>query len=536
MSSTAPTSPPPPTTSPPPPTPSPAPPTGTVRRTGDRVVGGVAAALGRSWGIDPVLVRILFIVGTFAAGIGALLYLVLWISLPLVDAPPPPDSTVHRRGPAFWLGAAVVTIGGIIALAGLPARNIFVPLALVALGVALWQRPGTSDTAPGETPVHAVGTTPTTAQATTPATDQATAPTAATRATTNAAWQPPTVPGRGGSAVTDTAAWSAAPRSTAWRHVPEVRWWTPPAPRPRPSWLGPITVAVALVAAGVVALLGQADVLAPSGTDLLAVALLVLAGGLVVGAFVGRARWLALPALALSALLAVGGLGVPLQWLGDVNVGEQALAPVAIDDTLRVEHLVGVVTVDLSDTAIDQGDRVEVDVGAGEVRVLVPDDVDVQLTGDLRAGTVETVAPLVRDGTRDPDWPYLVAVLEDDDVPTRFVHRLAAADDPATAPTLFLDVSGGFAEVEVLRGVDRSRLLQGGGSRLDPPDDIGLDGAFVPSGWGPGDTWSWEAPATSGGSFDLRMDEGVDGGPDGGQDGGSVDVTVPGDAETDGGS
>lgn len=48
-----------------------------------RLIGGVCSGLGDFFGVDPWVVRIVFIVLTVApAGIGLLLYLVLWLLMP----------------------------------------------------------------------------------------------------------------------------------------------------------------------------------------------------------------------------------------------------------------------------------------------------------------------------------------------------------------------------------------------------------------------------------------------------------------------
>jgi phage shock protein PspC (stress-responsive transcriptional regulator) len=47
-----------------------------------RVIGGVCSGMGAYWDIDPVIVRILFVVTTLAGGIGALVYLILYIVIP----------------------------------------------------------------------------------------------------------------------------------------------------------------------------------------------------------------------------------------------------------------------------------------------------------------------------------------------------------------------------------------------------------------------------------------------------------------------
>ena len=55
-----------------------------------RVIGGVAGGLAEYFGIDPTIIRILFILLTFMGGGGILLYLILWIVVPERYVPPMP--------------------------------------------------------------------------------------------------------------------------------------------------------------------------------------------------------------------------------------------------------------------------------------------------------------------------------------------------------------------------------------------------------------------------------------------------------------
>lgn len=48
----------------------------------DRVAGGVAAGLGEYLGLDPIIIRIIFIILTITHGMGVLLYIILWIVIP----------------------------------------------------------------------------------------------------------------------------------------------------------------------------------------------------------------------------------------------------------------------------------------------------------------------------------------------------------------------------------------------------------------------------------------------------------------------
>jgi phage shock protein C len=48
-----------------------------------KVFGGVAGGIAEYFDIDPVIIRLLFVVIAFAGGGGAVVYLILWIALPL---------------------------------------------------------------------------------------------------------------------------------------------------------------------------------------------------------------------------------------------------------------------------------------------------------------------------------------------------------------------------------------------------------------------------------------------------------------------
>ena len=54
-----------------------------IRRSrANRRVAGVAGGLGRHLDIDPVILRVAFVVLTFFGGVGLLLYVALWLLLP----------------------------------------------------------------------------------------------------------------------------------------------------------------------------------------------------------------------------------------------------------------------------------------------------------------------------------------------------------------------------------------------------------------------------------------------------------------------
>ena len=55
------------------------------RNTKNKIIGGVCSGLARHLGIEPLLVRLGFVFMFLWAGIGPLLYLLLWILMPKDD-------------------------------------------------------------------------------------------------------------------------------------------------------------------------------------------------------------------------------------------------------------------------------------------------------------------------------------------------------------------------------------------------------------------------------------------------------------------
>ncbi|MCA9976691.1 MAG: PspC domain-containing protein [Anaerolineales bacterium] len=53
-----------------------------TRSNSDKMVGGVAAGLADYLNIDPVIVRLIFVLLTLKSGVGPMLYLILWLLMP----------------------------------------------------------------------------------------------------------------------------------------------------------------------------------------------------------------------------------------------------------------------------------------------------------------------------------------------------------------------------------------------------------------------------------------------------------------------
>jgi phage shock protein C len=51
----------------------------------DKMLGGVCGGLGEHLNIDPTIVRLVFIILALAGGPGILIYIILWLIMPLDD-------------------------------------------------------------------------------------------------------------------------------------------------------------------------------------------------------------------------------------------------------------------------------------------------------------------------------------------------------------------------------------------------------------------------------------------------------------------
>jgi hypothetical protein len=157
-----------------------------------------------------------------------------------------------------------------------------------------------------------------------------------------------------------------------------------------------VTLALALLAGGITALV----LLAAGGlTDLpvlLGVLLTVLGGGLLVGAFTRAGRGL-IPVALLTIAVTWGALAAPLDRIAAGPPQNLRLAPTTPGELLpRYESGVGTVELDLHrmDLSVPPGAAVtpvatRIDAGLGTVEILVPRDADVRLTAESGLGTVE---------------------------------------------------------------------------------------------------------------------------------------------------
>jgi hypothetical protein len=153
--------------------------------------------------------------------------------------------------------------------------------------------------------------------------------------------------------------------------------------RRRRRFLGPLVLGGLLIWGGA-AWLGGVKL-----QDGLAIALVILGGGFVLGAFVGGSRALVFPAFVVGAALVFTSI-VDIPW--DGGIGDRRWE---VDEAseLRSDYEVGIGqgTLDLTELTLGAGRHREVhaSVGIGELRVIVPDDLNLEVTTHVGAGDID---------------------------------------------------------------------------------------------------------------------------------------------------
>ncbi|MFN2495785.1 MAG: PspC domain-containing protein [Pseudonocardiaceae bacterium] len=364
----------------------------------DRKVGGVAAAIANRYRIDPVLVRVAFVVATLFSGVGLLLYLLGWLLLPAQDDEVSAAESLLGRGRSSM--SPVLTV--LLSLALIPAAgvvlggNAFGVVGLAAAGAAVFLL-HRSRAALGQAPM------PHTQQTVTGAGSDRPVP---------PAWDP----------------LGAAP--FAW-DLPEPAPVPPPLPPPARgprSKVTPITLGLALLAGGIASALWPAL----AAAHILAIVLAVVGLGLVIGSLVRGGRGLiaiALPLALLTWVLAA----VPVSGLQMTERRWTAATVAQVQP--RYELTMGAGILDLTELrmADDQTVTSTVVLGTGDLRVILPPQVDAQVA--CRAGLGE-VRCLGRDSSG---------------LDAEVVARSTGTDGPGGG-TLILNVRAGSGVVKVERG------------------------------------------------------------------------------------
>ena len=397
---------------------------GRLRRSvGDRKVAGVAAGLARHLDVDPMIVRVAFVVLAFFGGSGLLAYVAMWVLVPEEGSERVPLGLDERGRTvalvAVAVMAALAAIGDTADSWWYPA---FWPLALVALVVAAVLMRREAGDRPGGPPQTSAGPVPGVPGAV-----------------------GPMVPATGGPLPADGPPPGSPPDDAA-RYAPEMalpygvgdyppyppggRPEQPPAAAGRrrrgPVLFWPVLAVTVLALAG----LGVVDAsgAAVPGSAYPALVVAITGAGLVVGAFLGRAGGLI--ALGLVAALLTAG-GVAAERLGGDRVALKPTTSAAVPASYH--HPAGELVLDLggvTDPEALDGRLLQVTGEVGRIEVVLPGEVAAEVTASV-------------DGPGRVD----IAGTTDEGIENRVATRLEG--DPVPEAHLVLDVRLEVGEVVV---------------------------------------------------------------------------------------
>ena len=332
-----------------------------------RIVAGVAQGFANRYDVPVLLIRVIFVLLTFAGGLGVALYAAGWFLIRSVDEAETPAQRIFSGASTTrsWLGIGLVFLAILILLDNFTflSTGIVWSVGLLVVGVLLYtgdlprlvRNEGANDQKEG---VQQMTTTQ-------------------TPVTTAVEPVGPSGPGDTGSGPPPT------PTPTPPVLPP------PPAKPKETSYLGRITIGVMLVSLGVLAILDNIPgvPIEPQPRHYMALATVVIGLGLIVGGFVGRARWLIL----IAALLVPTLLFSPVfeyDWNSeefDRTVSPDTFAE--LEDSYALD--VGNMVIDLTDLPWD-GETVDLEarVDAGNIEIWIPPGVGLEGEASVDVGHV----------------------------------------------------------------------------------------------------------------------------------------------------
>ena len=358
---------------------------GRLRRSvSDRKVAGVAGGLARHLDVDPLLLRVAFVVLAFFGGAGLLLYGACWLLVPEEGSD---EAAITLDDRSRTLALLVVGVLAAFALLG-DSWGVFWfpwPLAIIALVVLLF----------------------------------------VTRKDRRAKTPPP---GSGGGAVTggDPSTYEGtASDGGTWTNQGPSHYVAPPRdPRRRGPILFWFTLALIALAIGI---LGMVDVAGVAVADSAYPALAVGITGLMllVGSLFGRAGGLIL--LGLVATVGMAASTVAGEWEGD-RITETPVSSSEVQNTY--DFGAGELVLDLTEVRDPEeldGRQIRIEGGAGRIELLVPEDMNVEVNGEVGGPGAITLFGNERGGI---------------DTTSHGLH-----DAGSDAPTLTLDAELGVGEI-----------------------------------------------------------------------------------------
>lgn len=353
---------------------------GLVRPRQGRYLGGVCAAVGRATNTDPVLWRVLLAVTSFF-GIGLLLYLAGWLLIPGEGDTASPLEALFGRGRSSTSPLVVILLGvfAILVLGFMLTDGFRGPLLVVAGvlgGVLLLNRNAQAHPGPVAAAPPPTAAPPPAPSAAPPFSAAYTAPSAAPPG-----YRPPFAP---------HGPYAAGPPPEP-PYPPVADQPKPPRPPRERSKLGLITFSVLLLALGLLAGLDLTTGWDIAASGYFATLLAVVGVGLLVGAWIGRARWLIALGVLLAIALGIASVGERVDWDGGRVGGDTTWRPATYAELQpSYEQSFGTAELDLRQINFTgQNAEVDVELNAGDMTVLLPPNVDTTVRVEVNAGNAE---------------------------------------------------------------------------------------------------------------------------------------------------
>jgi phage shock protein PspC (stress-responsive transcriptional regulator) len=360
----------------------------------DRVVAGVCGGVARQLGIDPLLVRVVTAV-LVVFGAGVVLYAVAWLLLPMDDGTPSVGQQAVSTGAARSSTKTVLLAVALTIVATLGLGAAFSHwdgpflIALAVGGLLAWLL--LRDRRDERAPVSGYGLPQNQQTA-----GYTTSASAAGPVTLSKQPEGPAEPPAGWDATTPPPPYPQAgyqppvgPPAGPYAYQPPATPPPPPAPRRPHSALFSVTMSLVLVGLGTLKLIDLAGTHIPAGAYP-ALALTIIGLGLLVGTWIGRSRGLI--AMGVIAVVLTGAVSAGDAW-DDHERGrvDLRLTPSSLAELPTSQDFgSGSVRYDLTRLDFTGVDRsLKLSVGAGEIVVIVPSDVDVTATASMGVGQVD---------------------------------------------------------------------------------------------------------------------------------------------------
>jgi phage shock protein PspC (stress-responsive transcriptional regulator) len=388
----------------------------TLHRAGnDRIFAGVAGGLGEHFGVNAWWFRWAFIFLALFAGVGIFVYILAWLVIPGPGEEEPIaaqwiDGVDWKNGGTVF-GIALVGVAGILLATQIFHISGVLILAggMFIVGLLLYRGDLKVPQRPESTPPPAPGGETVDTEVAVEITEDGDSP-----GTTN-------VPLSSQDAVLAVAVASRDSSATGTPDPsppPKAR--KPPKPPRERSMLGRLTIAIGLIVVATMALIEVSDLNVTIEPFYYFAAIIAVLGiGLVVGAWVGRARWLIIIGILITPMLWLSML-LPVSW--NFSAGDFHHIPTTVQEVEGAyEQGIGQMTIDLnalSPSELTEVGMIRASLGLGEMVVRIPDGVGVILLADVTAGEVSgpfrTISGIGLDVTREfgPDPTVLVLDLE----------------------------------------------------------------------------------------------------------------------------